>query len=154
MTDLTHLNAQQLRAFLTHDVAAFLKALADIQADTDATPPVRALNSLLTKTTAETLKQNQVLAIGLLGDDPLVANGKGLVAGLTGAAQAIDKIFLAQQTLFRDIENNLGTTIDKLLANQNDSLTAIDGERFLEEFADVDSDLESQSGSNSSPSRS
>ncbi|MFF3334497.1 type VII secretion system-associated protein [Streptomyces sp. NPDC002888] len=145
MADLTHLNAEELQTFLTTEVAEFVRELKAIR--NDRSDGARALRTLTEGyTTADTLDQNQVLAIGALAADETV-HGKSLVEAVTGSAQAIDDILKAQQALFKDIKSDLQTTIKTLLANQGDSLAAIDGEKLLEIFADVDSDLSGEDGS-------
>ncbi|MEU5093233.1 type VII secretion system-associated protein [Streptomyces sp. NPDC020996] len=154
MTDLTHLDGQQLKRFREEDVNAFRTALKAILADSATPPVIRALGSLVAgRTTPDTLNQNQVLAIGNMSTDDLV-QGKTLVGQVTSAAKGIDDILVAQQTLFEDLDDNLQTTIETLLKNQGDSLTAIDGEKLLDVFSDVNDDLGSAGGSNSSSTKS
>ncbi|MET8942582.1 type VII secretion system-associated protein [Streptomyces sp. NPDC004542] len=154
MTDLTHLDSAQLKAFLDEDVATFIKGLKEIRQDLPGgeSTSVRALSSLVEGlTTPSTLNQNPVLAIGTMAADDLVF-GKALVTKLTGIAKSADDIFLAQQTLFQDLKRDLQTTLDTLLKNQGDSLIAIDAEKLLDIFADVDSDLGSGAGAGSNGS--
>ncbi|MCQ9183299.1 type VII secretion system-associated protein [Streptomyces sp. IBSBF 2953] len=149
--DLTHLDSKELNRFI-EEVADFSKALRAIRADQPKSgkyPAVPALSSLVEgRTTPETLNQNPVLAVGAMAGDDLV-HGKALVEGLTKSAQALDDVLVAQQTLFKDIESNLQTTVDTLLRNQSDSLAAVDGEKLLDVFADVDNDLGHGSSSRS-----
>ncbi|WNZ08045.1 type VII secretion system-associated protein [Streptomyces sp. 11x1] len=135
--DLTHLNAKELNRFI-EEVAEFSNALKAIREDK---PPVLALRSLVEgRSTGDTLNQNRVLAIGTMVGDELT-HGKTLVEVLTKAAKSVDDVFAAQQTLFKDIERDLQTTIDTLLRNQSDSLTAIEGEKLLDAFSNIDNDL-------------
>jgi len=135
--DLTHLNARELHRFI-EEVAEFGKALKAIREDKSSVPALRSL--VEGRTTPDTLNQNPVLAVGTMAGDELT-HGKTLVEGLTKAAKSVDDVFAAQQTLFKDIERDLQTTIDTLLRNQSDSLTAIEGEKLLDAFSDVDNDL-------------
>ncbi|MER6632212.1 type VII secretion system-associated protein [Streptomyces sp. NPDC000987] len=156
MTDLTHLDSGQLKRFLEEDVAAFIKALKEIREDLpgSGSTSIRALSSLVEgRTSPSTLNQNPVLAIGAMGADDLV-HGKSLVTQVTGIAKSADEVFQAQQILFQDLERNLRATLDTLLKNQGDSLTAIDGEKLLDLFADVDGDLASGAGSSGSSTKS
>lgn len=135
--DLTHLNAKELNRFI-EEVAEFSNALKAIREDK---PSVLALRSLVEgRSTGDTLNQNRVLAIGTMVGDELT-HGKTLVEVLTKAAKSVDDVFAAQQTLFKDIERDLQTTIDTLLRNQSDSLTAIEGEKLLDAFSNIDNDL-------------
>jgi hypothetical protein len=135
--DLTHLNAKELNRFI-EEVAEFSNALKAIREDRAS---VLALRSLVEgRSTGDTLNQNRVLAIGTMVGDELT-HGKTLVEVLTKAAKSVDDVFAAQQTLFKDIERDLQTTIDTLLRNQSDSLTAIEGEKLLDAFSNIDNDL-------------
>ncbi|GGR86083.1 hypothetical protein GCM10010269_26560 [Streptomyces humidus] len=149
--DLTHLDAKELKRFI-EEVAEFSKALKVIRADapkSGTTLSVPSLSSLVEgRTTAETLNQNPVLAIGTMSGDELT-HGKALVEGLTKAAQAVDKVLTAQQTLFKDIESNLQTTVDTLLRDQAASLAAVEGEKLLDVFSDIEADLADASSSRS-----
>ncbi|KUO11007.1 type VII secretion system-associated protein [Streptomyces sp. DSM 15324] len=108
--DLTHLNARELNRFI-EEVAEFSKALKAIREDTSSVPALRSL--VEGRTTGDTLNQNPVLAVGTMAGDELT-HGKTLVEGLTKAAKSVDDVFAAQQTLFKDIESDLQTTIDTL----------------------------------------
>ncbi|MGW2892834.1 type VII secretion system-associated protein [Streptomyces griseoruber] len=149
--DLTHLNSKELNRFI-EEVADFGKALKVIREDQPKSgtyPAVPSLSSLVEgRTTPATLNQNPVLAIGTMAGDDLV-HGKALVEGLTKAAKSVDDVFAAQQTLFKDIERDLHTTIDTLLRNQSDSLTVIEGEKLLDAFSDIDNDLADRPSSGS-----
>jgi hypothetical protein len=143
--DLTHLNAKELNRFI-EEVAEFSNALKAIREDR---PSVLALRSLVEgRSTGDTLNQNKVLAIGTMAGDELT-HGKTLVEVLTKAAKSVDDVFAAQQTLFKDIERDLQTTIDTLLRNQSDSLTAIEGEKLLDAFSNIDNDLADRPNSRS-----
>jgi ABC-type transporter Mla subunit MlaD len=143
--DLTHLNAKELNRFI-EEVAEFSNALKAIREDR---PSVLALRSLVEgRSTGDTLNQSKVLAIGTMVGDELT-HGKTLVEVLTKAAKSVDDVFAAQQTLFKDIERDLQTTIDTLLRNQSDSLTAIEGEKLLDAFSNIDNDLADRPNSRS-----
>jgi ABC-type transporter Mla subunit MlaD len=143
--DLTHLNAKELKRFI-EEVAEFSKALKAIREEKSSVPALRSL--VEGRSTADTLNQNKVLAIGTMVGDELT-HGKSLVEGMTKAAKSVDDVFAAQQTLFKDIERDLQTTIDTLLRNQSDSLTVIEGEKLLDAFSDIDNDLADRPSSRS-----
>ncbi|WP_299531512.1 type VII secretion system-associated protein [uncultured Streptomyces sp.] len=138
MADLTHLDSQSLQRFRDIDIADFM---ADLKAITKDEAGVRALHSLVKGiTTSDHIDENPILAIGLMANGEEVA-GAGLVTAVKTSAEAIDGVFDAQSTLFKDIDRDLGETIRTLLKTQGTSLTSIDGEALLDIFSDVDSDI-------------
>jgi hypothetical protein len=144
MADLTHLDATGLQSFLDGDVAEFIKDLKNIRLDDNN--QVQALKSILDgRNTADTLQENPVLAIGLMTGDDTV-HGKTLVDKVKTAAQSIDDVFVAQGTLFKDVDRDLQETITSLLKTQGSSLASIDGEKILDIFSDVNSDLSDTGG--------
>ncbi|MFF2326493.1 MULTISPECIES: type VII secretion system-associated protein [unclassified Streptomyces] len=139
MADLTHLDGKTLQAFTDHDIADFLKDLLDIRKDSPV--GVKSLKTILDNVPdAGHLKQNQVLAIGLMAADDTV-HGKSLIDAVQKAAGSIDDILLSQHTLFTDISKDLQETITTLLETQGKSLDSIDGAALLDIFADVDKEL-------------
>ncbi|MET8635066.1 type VII secretion system-associated protein [Streptomyces sp. NPDC004096] len=147
MADLTHLDSRGLQAFLDGDVADFVTALEQIRKDDPA--GAQALKSLLDgRNTPDTLQENPFLAIGLMaGTDDV--HGASLISKVKDEAQSVDDIFAAQRTLFKDIDSDVRETIRTLLKTQGSSLTSIDGEKLLDIFSDVDSDLSDTGGSQS-----
>ncbi|MET8783647.1 type VII secretion system-associated protein [Streptomyces sp. NPDC004589] len=109
----------------------------------------QALKSLLDgRNTPDTLQENPFLAIGLMaGTDDV--HGASLISKVKDEAQSVDDIFAAQRTLFKDIDSDVRETIRTLLKTQGSSLTSIDGEKLLDIFSDVDSDLSDTGGSQS-----
>jgi hypothetical protein len=139
MADLTHLDAPSLQKFLDVDVAAFIEELRKIRLN-DWAP---ALQSILDgKTTAGTLYQNPILALGPMatGQNDLVF-GAGLINAVKADAQSFDDVLAFQQQLFKDIDKDLQTTIETLLKTQGAGLESIDGEKLLDAFDDVNADL-------------
>ncbi|MFD9393349.1 type VII secretion system-associated protein [Streptomyces sp. NPDC060000] len=153
MADLTQLNALGLQRFIDNDVAGFSANLEAVRKDD--TNGVRALKSLVEGyTTADTMQENQFLAIGLMSaGDSSLQGGKTLIDRVTAGATAIDAVLKAQQTLFEDIDRDLRTTVKKLLKNQDESLASIGGQKLLDIFSDVDSDLGGTGGSGNSKSQ-
>ncbi|MFJ6726401.1 MULTISPECIES: type VII secretion system-associated protein [unclassified Streptomyces] len=80
------------------------------------------------------------LTIGAMVKDART-NGESLVESITKVIGAIDVILKNQTILFEDIEDNLGTSIEKLFKTQGDNLAAIDGQKLLDVFEDVDDSL-------------
>jgi hypothetical protein len=147
MADLTHLDSPGLQAFVDGDLADFITELEKIRKDDPA--GAQALKSLLDgRNTPGTLQENPFLAIGLMagGDD---VHGATLISKIKDMAQSVDDIFGAQKTLFKDIDSDLRETIRTLLKTQGSNLTSINGEKLLDIFSDVDSDLGDTGGSNS-----
>ncbi|TXC99886.1 type VII secretion system-associated protein [Streptomyces sp. ISID311] len=139
MPDLTHLDAHAVQTFIDNDVSDFMSALEKIRKDDPG--GVRALKSILDGTaTVDTLDENQILAIGLMaGDDSL--HGQNLIKAVQTVATSVDEILATQGTLFKDIDRDLRRTVKTLLDTQGSSLASIDGEKLLDVFSNVDSDL-------------
>ncbi|MFJ5220807.1 type VII secretion system-associated protein [Streptomyces sp. NPDC088354] len=140
MADLTHLDSQKLKAFREGDLAAFITDLKNISADDPN--GVLSLHSILSgNIPAAHLGENPILAIGLMAADDTVF-GQTLIASTKKSATSINDILAKQEILFRDIDNNLGETITKLLKTQGGSLESISAEDMLDIWSDVDDDLE------------
>ncbi|MFJ9031028.1 type VII secretion system-associated protein [Streptomyces sp. NPDC102274] len=136
---LTQLDAKALKSFIENDLTDFLRDLDSIRKDDPS--GVLALYSILSgRSTPETLGENLVLGIGLMAGNDNVY-GQSLISKISDAGKAIDEVFVAQKKLFKDIENDLQETIDKLLKDQGGSLASIDGAKLLDIFTDVDQDL-------------
>lgn len=141
MPDLTHLDSQALKSFRENDVAGFIGDLDKIQKDDPA--GVQAVKSIAEgRTTPETFwyagsSGHPPVAIGLMGAEDSV-HGQTLLKSIMSAAVSAAGILDSQQTLFSEIDRNLGETIDTLLKNQDDNLRAVSAEKMLDVFADVD----------------
>ncbi|MFE4663701.1 type VII secretion system-associated protein [Streptomyces sp. NPDC056716] len=136
MPDLTYLDSASLNTFLQNDVKDFIADLVAIRADDPSGVP--AVKSLVEgKQYPETLQQNPLLAIGLMGGSDEV-HGQSLLAVVGSAAGSVDGILAFQQQLFDEISDDLQKTIDTLLTTQGTSLEAIEGQELLDIFSDVD----------------
>ncbi|MEU6537084.1 type VII secretion system-associated protein [Streptomyces sp. NPDC047000] len=143
MTDLTHLDAKTLKAFVDHDVADFIQDAKDIRKDTKG-GSVPALRTLVSDSLTGHSGEDPFLAVGLL---------KNLKAGLpkqvAACATSIDNTLKAQITLGTDIQDVLGVTITTLLDTQDGSLVSIDGQKLIDLVAPLDDDLSGGSTSES-----
>ncbi|GHJ36957.1 type VII secretion system-associated protein [Streptomyces sp. TS71-3] len=149
MADLTHLDSHALTQFKQNDLADFLTDLDAIRNDDPA--GVKSLKSILggLLITGSTFGEvSSPLVIGLMAGDDSVG-GQSLNTKTKDAAQGVDDILVSQKKLFKDIDDDLQETMDTLLKNQSGGLAAIDGEKLLDIFSDVDSDLTDGSGSGS-----
>lgn len=139
MADLTRLDATSLGTFRTNDLAEFITDLKAIMKDDPN--GVRSLHSVVKGLTpAEYFGQNGVLGIGLMSADD-TTYGKTLLASVLSSATSIDTILESQGDLFEDIDDNLETTITTLLKTQGTTLEGINGEKLLDIWSDIDSDL-------------
>ncbi|MFJ4622377.1 type VII secretion system-associated protein [Streptomyces sp. NPDC088812] len=145
MGDLSHLDGQSLQRFIDTDLKEFLTQTEDIRKDKDsgdANRPVRALKSLVdNEATADTLNQNQFLALGPMVSDATTTHGKGLIDALARSAKSIDTVLADQQRLWQDIDRDFREVIKAIGDRQSDNLTEIDAQKALDLFADVDDDL-------------
>lgn len=141
MTDLTRLNSEGLKRFVEEDLDEFIRYTKDIREDAPAQGP-RALKSLIEGyTTPDTQGlPNQFLRIGKLGNDDGV-HGAELTKRIESGAKGIDDVLVTMGSLFKHIDADLRETIETLLKTQGDSLAAIGGQKLLDIFSDVDSDL-------------
>ncbi|MFD5426428.1 type VII secretion system-associated protein [Streptomyces sp. NPDC127084] len=136
-----NLDKAWLEKFLKEDIFNFRDELRKILLDgKDGTPALANLlpgGHIPKGTPAEAVLP---LTIGAMAGDART-NGEGLVESITKVIGAIDVIIKNQSTLFEDIEDNLGTSIEKLFKTQGDNLAKIDGQKLLDVFEDVDDSL-------------
>jgi len=149
MADLTHLDSTALKNFKNNDVADFISDLLDIRKDKAG---VRSLKNLVAETgEGSAAGAAKILRIGLMngGDSKDPVGGATLVEALKTQAGALDKILTGQKTLFDDIDSAIEETITTLLKTQGDSLASIDGEKLMDIFGTVDSDMSGTDSKNS-----
>ncbi|MFI0513847.1 type VII secretion system-associated protein [Streptomyces sp. WSLK1-5] len=146
------MNKDGLQAFLDDRVALFQDELRKIALDY---PDVGvAVGTLLGETKYTTPEQfdsyglSKPLRLGImLKADRLNGKGEKLNTAIAGTAEDLMTVYEEQTALFADIADNLKSTIEKLLAAQNDNLIKVDGQDFLDIFEDVTSDLSAGQGS-------
>ncbi|WP_329140496.1 type VII secretion system-associated protein [Streptomyces sp. NBC_00670] len=151
MTDLTHLDSTALKNFKNNDVADFRKNLKDIREDTPG--GIRSLKNLAADRGEDSVGGGSAaLRLGLMsgGSNTDPVGGGALLTALKKQATGQDDIFVAQGTLFEDIDSALEETITTLLKNQGDSLTSIDGEKLMDIFGTVDDDMSGTGGDDDS----
>ncbi|WP_399895603.1 type VII secretion system-associated protein [Streptomyces sp. BBFR51] len=145
MGQLTQLDGKSLQTFIDTQLKDFVTQTEEIRRDgTDPVThrPARAVKSLVNgEATAETLRQNQFLALGpMLGDEALT-HGKTLLDAITESAKSVDAILENQERLFRDIDRGFRETIKIIGSTQSDNISEINAEKFLDIFDDVDHDM-------------
>jgi hypothetical protein len=141
-----------LQAFLDDRVELFQDELRKIALDDPSLG--QAVGTLLGETKYTTPEQfdsyglSKPLRLGImLKEDRLNGKGEELNTAIAKTAEDLMTVYEEQTTLFADIVDNLKTTIEKLLAAQDDNLTKVDGQDFLDIFEDVVSDLSGGQGS-------
>lgn len=83
-------------------------------------------------------KAHQVLRIGPMAVTDLVS-GPILIANVTVAAKAIDKLLGDQMELFKEFQEALTETINSARKTKNENVDAIDAQTLLQTFDEVDS---------------
>ncbi|MFF9321707.1 type VII secretion system-associated protein [Streptomyces sp. NPDC014735] len=150
--DLSHLDPESLQKFIddkSGGVAAFIDALAALSTDTHPTDGTLPLVSMTTLVSAlanpAQLFMKGGLQLGNLAlsdgkaDGPLTATG--LLAYIQASANSFKTVVNDQSKLFDDIKLNLGTTITSMKDAQQASLDKVDGQKFLNDFHNVEADL-------------
>ncbi|MFE0731262.1 type VII secretion system-associated protein [Streptomyces antibioticus] len=140
MADVTVLDSEFLKQFITHQIQGFMETLDKIlKEDPNAGPAISFIaESGITTTTIDVKKP---LHLGLMATDQYPVGGGELNKVVQEAAAEIDRVIDDQTVLFEDIEKALWDTIDELNKNQGRSLESIAGEEFTDIFEDVDSDF-------------
>ncbi|MFC4467661.1 type VII secretion system-associated protein [Streptomyces xiangluensis] len=141
-----------LQAFLDDRVELFKDELRKIALDDDSLG-VQAVGSLIGETKYTSSKQfdsyglSKPLRLGMmLKGERLNGKGEELNTAIAKTAEDLTTLYEEQTALFADIADNLKTTMEKLLAAQNDNLTKVDGQDFLDIFEDVVSGLSGGQG--------
>ena len=80
------------------------------------------------------------LAIGNLAEDA-ATHGMAVNKAVAEMVTTLDGILESHITLFEDIDDALEETIERLFTAQENSLAAIDGQKFVDIWEDVDADL-------------
>jgi hypothetical protein len=146
------LDKNGLQDFVDNQVAPFQDSLRKI-ANT-ATEAGVAIGSITgegyeSDTEREIFKTQQPLSIGNLATDSN-SGGDNLVKTITAVATSITDVYTKQTTLFRDLHDNLNTTIKKLMDGQHDTLQKIDGKIFLDALGTLPGDFQDTSSSSQS----
>lgn len=80
------------------------------------------------------------LAIGNLASDA-GTHGQAVNKAVVDMVTVLDGIIKSHVTLFDDIDDALEETIDSLFKTQGESLAAVDGQKLVDIFEDVETDL-------------
>jgi len=144
--DLSHLDPDSLQKFIddqTGGVAAFVTALGNLKNDAPPLVAMTTLVSALANPAQLFMKGGPQLGNLALddgkADGPITATG--LLAYMQASADSFKVVVNDQATLFDDIKRNLGTTIASMKEAQQNSLDLVEGERFLNDFHNVEADL-------------
>jgi hypothetical protein len=134
-----------LKAFIDNQIVPFANSL-DKVANHDTEEGV-TINTLLgrgkiSKDEKEIFKIQHPLSIGQLAGDDSRTHGKAVVTRITDVAESISDIYTQQIKLFKDLQQNLETTIKKLMDGQHDNLTKIDGKIFLDALGTLPGDFQ------------
>ncbi|MEV0405341.1 type VII secretion system-associated protein [Actinoallomurus sp. NPDC050550] len=138
-----------LQGFVDNQITPF-RDLLDKVANKDAEGGV-TMNNLLGKghtslTDKPIFSAQRPLSVGLLASEKTYVNGDVVIARIHDSAQSIADVYDKHLTLFRDLHDNLSTTITKLLDGQHDTLLKIDGKNFLDSLGTVPGDFQGTGG--------
>jgi hypothetical protein len=134
-----------LKSFVDNQIAPFEDTL-DKVANKDDEQGV-TMDSLLGKghissDEKEIFTLQRPLSIGQLAKETKYTNGDKIIGAINDAAESISDVYVKQIKLFKDLHQNLDTTITKLMDGQHDSLLKIDGKSFLDGLGTVPSDFQ------------
>jgi hypothetical protein len=136
-TDLTKLDSKALQDFIDNDVEHFIDDIVSLR-KAGQNPP--ALYDLSSSPTPVKLGQ-------MSGDDH--TGGAAVVKNAQAAAKAIDQVLNHHHEAFTDLKRELTNVITTMLKTQGESLSSVDGQKFLTAIKDYDFDMNSGSGSGS-----
>lgn len=139
----TQLDKAWLENFRKVDLADFRKALKTVTENGTgghAIPSMKALKGDDDGVPGLPFGTPVPLAIGNLATDE-GTHGKALREAVVDMVTTLDGILESHITLFKDIDDALGETIDRLFKTQGESLAAVDGQKFVDIWEDVDADL-------------
>ncbi|MFI2378271.1 type VII secretion system-associated protein [Streptomyces sp. NPDC018964] len=135
-----------LQAFLESRVQPFQEEVRRIALDDPVLGP--AMGTLIRQTDItskqefEAYGSQRPLAIGqMVKAEHLHGKGEKLNQAIGKTAEELLEVYEQQGKLFKDVVDNLQTTIDTLFSAQHKSLVDIDGQEFLDIFEDVQSGL-------------
>lgn len=147
------LDKNGLQDFVDHQVAPFQDSLDKI-ANTDTEVGV-AIGSITgdgyeSDTEKGIFKEDsqRPLSIGKLATDS--KSGVELVKKIGDVCDSITEVYTKQTNLFRDLHDNLNTTIKKLMDGQHDTLVKIDGKIFLDGLGTLPGDFQDTGNSGQS----
>ncbi|MER6138738.1 type VII secretion system-associated protein [Streptomyces sparsogenes] len=139
----TQLDKQWLENFRKVDLADFRKALKTVSENgtgDHVIPSMKALKGEDDGVPGLPFGTPVPLAIGNLAKDE-GTHGQAVNDAVVEMVTTLDGIIESHLTLFKDIDDALEDTIDSLFKTQGDNLAAIEGQKFVDIFEDVDADL-------------
>jgi hypothetical protein len=147
------LDKNGLQDFVDHQIAPFQDSLDKIaNTDTDAGVSISTLTDGGHESDSpkdEIFNKQRPLSIGKLAADS-DSGGDKLVKQISDVCDSITEVYTKQTALFRDLHDNLNTTIKKLMDGQHDTLVKIDGKIFLDGLGTLPGDFQDTGNSNQS----
>lgn len=142
MANVTVLNTEFLKQFITNHIETFSSSLEKMQKDDPALGP--AISTVAEEEiTNTTISASNPLVLGHLAFKDSPVGGADLNKAVQGAAAELQRIIDSHVTLFDDLREAMQETIQKLNSIQGKNLENISLEDFEEIFDDVETDLES-----------
>ncbi|MEU1800358.1 type VII secretion system-associated protein [Streptomyces sp. NPDC019937] len=139
----TQLNKEWLENFRKVDLADFKKALKTVTENGKTDPVIPSMKAL--KGDDDGVPNLPFgtpvpLAIGNLASDP-GTHGESINKAVVDMVTLLDGILKSHVTLFDDIDDAIEETIDSLFKTQGESLDAVEGQKLVDIFEDVEDDL-------------
>ncbi|WP_227870110.1 type VII secretion system-associated protein [Streptomyces otsuchiensis] len=141
-----------LQAFLSDRVEPFEKRIREMNTDETDAPSMTTLSRKGDIDVTDTADHGRTAPLSLgamLLPGSFESKGQQLNSAMGESASSLHTIFGDQEKLFKDVTDNLITTIDTLMTTQGGNLTEIDGQDFLDVFEGIDSRLGGGSNSGS-----
>ncbi|SFF47488.1 hypothetical protein SAMN05216251_115122 [Actinacidiphila alni] len=130
LTDLTKLDVAALRSFIDHGLTDFQKAITTLR-----TKPANGSVSLY-----DMAGDPRPFVIAGMDQDADTGADK-LVSNATTVADSIDTVLNKHAAAFTDLKANLNDVIKTMLDTQDQSLTSVDGQKFLSAVEEYEADL-------------
>ncbi|MFB9831106.1 type VII secretion system-associated protein [Actinoallomurus acaciae] len=146
------LDKNGLQDFVDHQIAPFQDSLDKIaNTDTEAGVAIGSItgDGYESDTEKGIFKAQRPLSIGKLATDS-GSGGDKLVKKVSDVCDSITDVYTKQINLFRDLHDNLDTTIKKLMDGQHDTLVKIDGKIFLDGLGTLPGDFQDTGSSGDS----
>ncbi|MEW2397783.1 type VII secretion system-associated protein [Streptomyces sp. NPDC046862] len=139
MAEVTVLDSEFLKKFISEHIEPFVAALGKIAKDDPKDGP--AMESVSEGIDTTTITATKPLILGGMAGENAAAGGGELNAVVQKAAGEIVRVFEDHSVLFEDVQDALWETIEQLNKSQGKGLETIAMEEFMDIFEDVDSDL-------------
>lgn len=139
MADVTSLDVKWLKTFINEDVQHLRNELDKIMKN-DGVNGGAIREIAEGRPTPQTVDTVRPLVIGPMAKDDYV-QGQSFNGSVLKTAAGIQEVLDAQTKLWADIEDNLASTIEEMAKTQQGNLAQIKSGKFVDLFADVESDL-------------